>query len=125
MEQGQAQHGQGRDQGKYWAAAQKRGWIWEHPGLTRANIGQELDRFAARHGLAFAPGVKKTLAESLPLATVALRGELEKILLLAGDAKTIQPEHLGPSTPWTPSTSSPSCAPCRAPRAGARPGTAS
>ena len=80
--------------GKYWAAAQKRGWIWEHPGLTRSNIGQELDRFAARHGLAFAPGVKKTLAESLPLATIALRNELEKILLLAGGAKTIQPEHL-------------------------------
>mgnify|MGYP003585114951 FL=1 len=80
--------------GKFWAAAHKRGWVWEHPGLTRANIGQEIDRFAARHGLTFAPGVKKTLAESLPLATIALRGELEKILLLAGDAKTILPEHL-------------------------------
>ena len=80
--------------GKYWEAARKRGWIWEHPGLTRAGIGQELDRFAARHGLAFAPGVKKTLAESLPLATIALRNELEKILLLAGEEKTIRPDHL-------------------------------
>jgi DNA polymerase-3 subunit delta len=80
--------------GKYWDAARKRGWIWEHPGLTRANIGQELDRFAARHGLTFAPGVKKTLAESLPLATIALRCELEKMLLLAGGDKTIQTSHL-------------------------------
>ncbi len=79
---------------KYWGAAQKRGWIWEHPGLSRATIGQELDRFAARHGLSFAPGVKKSLAESLPLSTIALRGELEKILLLAGEEKTIQPGHL-------------------------------
>ncbi len=79
---------------KYWGAAQKRGWIWEHPGLSRATIGQELDRFAARHGLSFAPGVKKSLAESLPLSTIALRGELEKILLLAGGEKTIQPGHL-------------------------------
>ena len=52
------------------------------------------DRFAARHGLSFAPGVKKSLAESLPLSTIALRGELEKILLLAGGEKTIQPGHL-------------------------------
>ena len=80
--------------GKYWAVAQKRGWVWEHPGLTRANIGRELERFAARHGLSFAPGVKKTLAESLPLATIALRGELEKILLLAGEGAAILPEHL-------------------------------
>lgn len=79
---------------KYWGAAQKRGWIWEHPGLSRATIGQELDRFAARHGLTFAPEVKKSLAESLPLSTIALRGELEKILLLAGGEKTIQPGHL-------------------------------
>lgn len=79
---------------KYWDAAQKRGWIWEHPGLSRATIGQELDRFAARHGLTFTPGVKKNLAETLPLSTIALRGELEKILLLAGAEKTIQPGHL-------------------------------
>ena len=80
--------------GKFWAAAQKRGWIWEHPGLTRANIGRELDRFAARHALSFGPGVKKTLAESLPLTTIALRNELEKILLLAGENTTILAEHL-------------------------------
>ncbi|UTF50353.1 DNA polymerase III subunit delta [Desulfomicrobium sp. ZS1] len=80
--------------GKYWDAAQKRGWVWEHPGLSRATIGQELDRFAARHGLTYAHGVKKILAESLPLSTIALRNELEKILLLAGTEKSIQPEHL-------------------------------
>jgi DNA polymerase-3 subunit delta len=79
---------------KCWPAAQKRGWIWEHPGLSRTTTGQELDRFASRYGLVFAPGVKKTLAESLPLSTIALRGELEKILLLAGEEKTIQPAHL-------------------------------
>ncbi len=80
--------------GKYWAVAQKRGWIWEHPGLSRANIGQELDRFAARHGLSLGPGVKKILAESLPLTTIALRNELEKILLLTGEDKIVRPEHL-------------------------------
>ena len=31
----------------------------------------EVDGFAARHGLTFAPGVRKVLIESLPLATIA------------------------------------------------------
>ncbi len=80
--------------GKYWAVAQKRGWIWEHPGLSRTTIGQELDRYTSRHGLTLGPGVKKILAESLPLTTIALRNELEKILLLTGGEKTILAEHL-------------------------------
>lgn len=80
--------------GKYWAVAQSKGWIWEHPGLSRNTIGQELDRFAAKNGRALAPGVKKHLCEVLPLATIALRNELDKILLRAGDATTITLSHL-------------------------------
>lgn len=80
--------------GRYWPVARKKGWVWEHPGLSRTTIGQELDRFARQHGLTYAPGVKKILAETLPLSFVALRHELEKILLLAGDQTTIQPQHL-------------------------------
>jgi len=80
--------------GRYWEAARKRGWIWEHPGLTRSTMGQELDRFAARHNLTFAPGVRKILTESMPLSTIALRNELDKIRLLAGDDTTIRPDHL-------------------------------
>lgn len=80
--------------GKYWPVAQKRGWIWEHPGLSRATIGLELDKFASANGLVFAPGIKKTLAESLPLSTIALRNELEKILLLTGEDRTVGPIQL-------------------------------
>ena len=88
--------------GRYWAAARKNGWIWEHPGLSRATIGREVDGFAARHGLTFAPGVRKVLIESLPLATIALRNELEKILLLAGDGGVIRPEYLDTLQPEEP-----------------------
>lgn len=81
-------------QGKYWAVAQKKGWIWEHPGLTRTTMGQELDKFAATHHLTFAPQVKRTLTESLPLSVIALRNELEKILLLMDTDKVVEPKHL-------------------------------
>jgi DNA polymerase III subunit delta len=111
--------------GRYWAAAQKRGWIWEHPGLSRATIGRELDRFAARNNLTFASGVKKILAESLPLSTIALRGELEKIVLLAGEARPSSPSISRPWTSKKPSTSSPFCVPCRRRLAEDRPGTGS
>lgn len=80
--------------GKYWAVAQQKGWIWEHPGLSRATIGHELDSFASAHGLSFASGVRKTLIASLPLSTIALRNELHKIMLLAGDNTAISHEHL-------------------------------
>lgn len=80
--------------GRYWPVAQKKGWVWEHPGLSRTTIGQELDRFSRQHGLTYGPGVKKILAETLPLSFIALRNELEKILLLAGEDATIRADHL-------------------------------
>ena len=88
--------------GRYWTVARTKGWTWEHPGLSRNTIGLELDRFATRHGLAFAPGVKKHLGESLPLSTIALRNELNKILLRAGDDTTITPAHLDALTTEEP-----------------------
>lgn len=80
--------------GKYWAVAQKKGWVWEHAGLNRKTLGAEVDRFAQRYGLNFAPGVRQSLIQTLPLTTIALRNEMEKILLLAGEGGTIRPSHL-------------------------------
>lgn len=80
--------------GKFWTVAGKRGWIWEHPGLSRATLGQELDRFATRHKILFPPKIKANLVQSLPLSSIALRHELEKIRLLLGEEKTVRPEHL-------------------------------
>lgn len=80
--------------GKYWTVAQSKGWIWEHPGLARTSIGREIDRFATMHGLAFAPGVKKELCATLPLSTIALRNELHKVLLRAGNETVIAQVHL-------------------------------
>ncbi|NLV96290.1 MAG: hypothetical protein GX043_02995 [Desulfovibrionales bacterium] len=81
-------------QGKYWEVAQKKGWIWEHPGLTYNTLGQEVDKFAATHHLTFAPQVRRILIESLPLSVIALRNELDKILLLLGESKVVESNHL-------------------------------
>ena len=80
--------------GKYWDAAQKRGWVWEHPGLSRATIGQELDRFTARHGLTYAHGVKKPSAWCWACSCVWSSSRRD-----------------GPS--WTPRPTTP-CSPCTA-----------
>lgn len=80
--------------GKFWTVALKKGWVWEHGGLSSATIGAELDIYAQTHGLRYAPGVKNTLASSLPLTTIAFRNELDKLLLLVGPQNEIRPEHL-------------------------------
>lgn len=79
---------------KFWPVAQKNRWVWEHPGLSKSTLGAELDRFSAKHGLRFGQGVKQVLVDSLPTVTIALRHELDKILLLAGEDKIIQLTHL-------------------------------
>lgn len=86
----------------YWTIAQENDWVWTHPGLSRATLGTELQSFAQRYGLSFAPGIQKKLAESLPVSTIALRNELEKIRLLAGNATEITAEHLAALTEDTP-----------------------
>lgn len=87
---------------KFWAVAQQHGWIWEHPGLTRQTLGREIDRFAARHGLRVSPPARHILIQSLPLSTIALRQEMEKILLLAMDDKEVLPLHLATLAPEDP-----------------------
>lgn len=62
--------------------------------MNRRNIGRELDAFAQEHGLTWGPGVKKVLVESLPLTVIALRHELEKILLLLAGEAVVTLEHL-------------------------------
>lgn len=78
---------------KYWPVAEKRGWVWASPGLTQATMPDFVRRFAGRHGLSIPPQVERALADALPLDAVGARNELDKILLAAGEDKTVKPEH--------------------------------
>lgn len=80
---------------KYWPVAEKRGWVWSNPGLNHATMGQFIMDFAARHSLSIDQSTVRALADVLPTDAVGAGNELQKLLLAAGDAQKILPEHVG------------------------------
>lgn len=79
---------------KYWPVAEKRGWVWSSPGLTPAGMAAFVDGFAARHDLSIPRPVRDALGDALPHDAVGARNELGKILLAAGEAREVLPEHV-------------------------------
>lgn len=78
---------------KYWPVAEKRGWVWTSPGLSRATMPDFVRRFAARNELSIPPQAERALADALPLDAVGAKNELDKILLAAGERREVLPEH--------------------------------
>ena len=78
---------------KYWPVAEKRGWVWISPGLSRTTMPDFVRRFAARNDLSIPPQVERALADALPLDAVGARNELDKILLAAGEKREVRAEH--------------------------------
>jgi DNA polymerase-3 subunit delta len=79
---------------KCFAAATQRGWVWSHPGLSRAQAEERARAILAAAGKAIAPEARRLLQEHLPLSAAAIAAEMDKVLLAAGDSPTITPEHL-------------------------------
>lgn len=78
-----------------WKAAQKRGWVWEQPGLDARGMADFVRDWAAERGLELAPGAQQALVRVLPLDGRAASLELEKIELAAGDARRVTPDLAG------------------------------
>lgn len=79
---------------KYWAVAEKRGWVWSSPGLTRRTLPDFVRSYAKRNGLDIAPDVLRALTDALPTDALGARSELDKLALAAGDAGTVTRDHL-------------------------------
>jgi len=79
---------------KFFKIARERGWIWQFPGITRQNLPRYLEKRARETGLVFAPGVQEKLVNILPLNSLGVDQELEKLLLLANDQGKVEAEHL-------------------------------
>ncbi len=74
----------------YFKVAEQRKWLFVSPGLARRDMGPLLSDWAARHGLAFEPGVAAALAEALPPDLARADNELAKLELALGDRATIE-----------------------------------
>jgi len=79
---------------KYWPVAEKRGWIWTHPGLTARTMPDFVTRFAKSRDLKAPEAVVRALAEALPQDAVGAKNELEKIALAAAQSGEISREHV-------------------------------
>lgn len=75
-----------------WQLAEKRGWIWQSPGLTDAALPKFLDQWAAERGLALEPAARAALVDALPRDGLAAGLELDKIELAAGEGRTVTPQ---------------------------------
>lgn len=73
-------------------AAEKRGWVWEQPGLDARGMAEFVRSWANERGLTLAPGAQQALARVLPCDARAATLELEKIELAAGDARKVTPD---------------------------------
>ncbi|MEW5773716.1 MAG: DNA polymerase III subunit delta [Thermodesulfobacteriota bacterium] len=74
---------------KFWAVADKRGWVADVPGLTPRTLPDHLRRELAERGLAAPAPVFKRLAELLPPDAAAAAAELDKLALAAGDRRQL------------------------------------
>jgi DNA polymerase-3 subunit delta len=78
----------------FFKKAKNENWIWESQGLDQRSLGELVRNWAARTGLRFEPGVERTLPMALPLDAVAVRLELDKLELAAGDEMLVRKEHV-------------------------------
>ncbi len=79
---------------KFFKIARERGWIWQFPGITRQNLFRYLAKRAREVGLVFASGVQDKLVDILPLDSLGVDQELEKLLLLSQDQGKVTLKHL-------------------------------
>jgi len=78
----------------FFKKAKKDNWIWESQGLDQRSLSTFVRNWATRTGLSFEPGVERTLTMALPMDAVAVRLELDKLELAAGDEKVVRKEHV-------------------------------
>lgn len=69
---------------KFWAVADKRGWVVDAPGLTPRSLPDHLRAELAARGLGAPAPVLKRLGEMLPPDAAAVAAELDKLALAAG-----------------------------------------
>ena len=79
---------------KFWALAQKRSWIWRHPGLDLRGQQDYIRGWLQQRGLEIDSRLLARASSLLPLEAAGLKNELAKLELAAGEGKRIQAHHL-------------------------------
>lgn len=79
---------------KFWALAQKKSWIWRHPGLDHKAQQEYIRSWLEQRGLQIDARLLARAAALLPLEAAGLKNELAKLELAAGEGSKVEPGHL-------------------------------
>ena len=80
---------------KCYQFAQKKGWIWQYPGLTDNSVKGYLQAEAKSRGLVLSPDAVKYLADNTPRQAGVLTHELDKLAILSDGKTTVTVDMLG------------------------------
>ncbi|MDY7001025.1 MAG: DNA polymerase III subunit delta [Thermodesulfobacteriota bacterium] len=84
---------------KYWAVAEKKGWVRRIPGLSLRTLPGFIKKIIAEQGLTISPGALRILSRSLPWDAGAAVREMEKLVLWMGERTEIRESDLGIISP--------------------------
>ncbi len=84
---------------KYWAVAQKKGWVRHIPGLNPGTMPAFIRDFITPKGFTISPAALRLLGRTLPLDAGAAARELEKLMLWMGERTEIRESDLGVVSP--------------------------
>ncbi len=79
---------------KFWKLAEKKGWIWQYPGIARQNLNKYLKDWAANRDIEISADVLAVAADILPLDAAHLKNELAKLELYVAEKKRIESRDL-------------------------------
>lgn len=79
---------------KFWAVAEKKGWVWQSPGLTGEGMAAYVDRWAKSRGVRIRPEAVQALRQSLPPDAGAARLELDKLELALAPGEELGLSHV-------------------------------
>lgn len=79
---------------KFWSLAQKKSWIWRHPGLDNKGQQEYIRRWLEQRGLQIDSRLLARAASLLPLEAAGLKSELAKLELAAREGSKVEPHHL-------------------------------
>lgn len=74
--------------------AEKKGWIWQSPGITDKDISAYIVRKAKEKNIPLAPDTVKKLHEDLPRQAGIITQELDKLAILSSGTGPVQPDLL-------------------------------
>jgi DNA polymerase-3 subunit delta len=79
---------------KFWSVAERKGWLWQSPGLDRAGVERMAREWAEARGITVPRELAREFSSRLPPDAAAVASELDKLELALGERRELAREDL-------------------------------